>query len=234
MVAIPIAMYASIAWYDRATHTIIKRHLLAAQRALLIMNTQAARTTSTVAMQVIAGAIPFDLVLIERGLKGRVRRNQNTQWNTYSFCMKESRNEVNLKTEYEKIEKCIINNWQQKWEMELHGRQTYQFIKNVEFTKRNSWFKPTRECVYIITGYGPINSTLYKRGATENKICPSCKNKEETLRHVLLECPAYQRLRYEELNNYDTNTEVLINTTIQYNKLRAYAQEVFKIRRTYL
>jgi len=42
--------------------------------------------------------------------------------------------------------------------MMKYAGDTFEFIKDVNFAKERSWFKPSKELVYIITGYGPINS----------------------------------------------------------------------------
>ena len=58
----------------------VKRNILALQRVLLLLMTRACRTTSTVALQVIAGTKPMELELIEHVLVKRIKRNMNTTW----------------------------------------------------------------------------------------------------------------------------------------------------------
>lgn len=234
MVTIPIITYASAAWYDKANHVMVRRHLLAAQRTLLLMNTRATRTTSTVALQVIAGAKPLDLELTERGLKGLVRRNNAVMWNDYKYEVMEEFQKWRIVDESKRIEFHIQMEWQKRWNQEEHGRHTYGFIKELNFAILNKWFTPCRECVYIITGYGPIRSTLFKRGAEASNTCPACNNKEETVTHMLLECPAYNSIRYKGLEKLEENPSSLIKTQDEYGQLRGFSHKLFKLRNTYL
>ena len=74
-VALPIVRYGSTLWFEGAKNIMVRRSLMALQRGLLLLTTRACRTTSTVAMQVIAGAKPMDLEVVEDALVKRVRRN---------------------------------------------------------------------------------------------------------------------------------------------------------------
>lgn len=116
----------------------------------------------------------------------------------------------------------------------MHGRHIYNFIKSVNFVKANIWFKPNRWCVYILTEYGSIRSSLYRRNAESTNKCPICKVVEETVEHILLNCPGYEELRYLGLQKYNTAAEALIETEDQFIKLQNFAKNLFEIRRTYL
>jgi hypothetical protein len=54
----PALMYGAEIWGEKAEDPIIRRHLRAAQRAFLLGVTRAYRTTSNVALEVLAGCIP--------------------------------------------------------------------------------------------------------------------------------------------------------------------------------
>lgn len=234
MVALPIASYAASAWFDKAGNVMVRRHLLAAQRALLLMNTGATRTTSTVAMQVIAGITPLDFAIIERGLKNTVRRNLTVTWKNYVYQKKDNIEDINMEEEFLRIEHEIWTNWQQKWTNDVHGRQTYRFITCVSFAKANTWFKPNRQCVYILTGYGPIRSTLYLRGSEETSTCPVCGWSNETVEHILLDCPGYRNIRYEGVYKYKESAEDMIGTKESFEMLQNFANKIFNVRSTYL
>lgn len=53
-ICLPIFQYGAIIWYDKAVHVCVRRHILAAQRVMLLAVLWACRTVST-AMQVITG-----------------------------------------------------------------------------------------------------------------------------------------------------------------------------------
>ena len=77
-VALPIVKHGTVLWHDVASKAMVRRNILALQRALLLLITKACRTSSTVAMQVIAGTKPLDLEIIEDALVKRIKRNMNT------------------------------------------------------------------------------------------------------------------------------------------------------------
>lgn len=234
MVAVPIAAYASSAWFERINNSLIRRHLAATQRTLLLMITRAARTTSTVAMQVIAGVQPLDLTVIERAIKYKVKRNQTMKWANYTFTEIEAGGYINIKDEYHKIEAEVRSVWQQRWIDETHGRHTFCFVPRVDFSFENEWFKPSREAMYLLTGYGLINSTLFKRGAEKENKCPICKVFEETVVHMIFECLGYQGVRYQEIEQINDIRQEVINTKERFKKFNRFAREIFAIRRTYL
>jgi len=60
VVALPIVTYAA-GWFDKVGHSLVQRHLIAMQRALLLVQTKACRTTSMMAMQVLHDKVSFDL-----------------------------------------------------------------------------------------------------------------------------------------------------------------------------
>lgn len=123
-----------------------------------------------------------------------------------------------MERKIEKVEVWILNKWQSKWNLDTHGRETYKYIKNVGFTGDRRWFRPPRSQVYILTGYGSINSSLYKRGSIGSPLCPLCGQKDETTEHIIFECVMYEKYRYEALMTNKENWERLIETEGEYNK----------------
>ena len=232
-VALPIVRYGSTLWYEGAKNILVRRSLMALQRALLLLTTRACRTTSTVAMQVIAGAKPMDLEVVEDALVKRVRRNLSTVWDTYSFIEREmERFDEIVHLEIEKIKEFTTQKWQSAWQAEAHGRLTYEFLKVTTFANINKrWFRLNRFAVYLITGYGPINSTLYKRKLAETNICPVCEAEEETTEHIIFECSEYQSERYQELMSCRYRKQELISSEHMLMKFNDYAKKVFGIRK---
>lgn len=228
-VAIPIATYGAVGWYERTKHSLVQKHLMAAQRALLLLFTKACRTTATVSLQVISGNAPLNLEIVRRGLV-RVKRNVTTTWEQYYFRTQEIEN-INIKQESAKLDMEIASKWQHSWNTESRGRITYRFIPNVGFARQNVWFRPSRECVYIVTGYGPINSTLFKRGIVTEPGCPLC-GIEETIDHMLFDCELYEDIR-QNLTLVGKRT-FYIETKEQFTLLNTFAKEIFNKRNTYL
>lgn len=233
-VALPIIKYGSTMWYDQTQNSLVKRHLMATQRALLLLITRACRTTSTVALQVIAGVKPLDLEIIEQAVSIRVRRNISTNVANINYVYREREVEEFKRIvsgEMNNIRKATVQEWQKRWNEETRGRITYEFIKQVMFTQNNLWFRPGRLCVYMITGYGPINASLYRRGSVVESSCPMCGSEEETVNHLIYECSEYQIFRYTELGNVERSKEELINTEDRFKKFQNFVIEIFERRK---
>ena len=148
-VALPIVRYGSTLWFEGAKNIMVRRSLIALQRELLLLTTRACRTTSTVAMQVIAGAKPMDLEVVEDALIKRVRRNLSTVWGTYSFREKQMEifDEI-VHLEIEKIKEFTTQKWKSAWQAEEHGRHSYEFLQETTFANSNKrWFRLNRFAV---------------------------------------------------------------------------------------
>ncbi|XP_023235501.1 uncharacterized protein LOC111634899 [Centruroides sculpturatus] len=82
---LPRITYGAAAWSHAAGKVAIKRRLDSAQRCALLRWTKAYSTTSTEALQVIAGAPPVDLVLNERATLFQCRRGSNIVVNDIEY-----------------------------------------------------------------------------------------------------------------------------------------------------
>lgn len=214
-VALPIIRYGSLLWYDVAKKSLMKRHLLALQRALILLVSRACRTTSTAAMQAIVGAKPMTLEIVEEALLKRVKRNLTTTWDSYEY--REKGNEQFkqiLKSEIEKVRAFITSKWQAQWESEAHGRETYRYIHDVTFAHNNrKWFRPNRYLTYLITGYGLINNTLRRRRLADTSACPMWRESEETSEHMIFECATYERVKFSRIESCKNSRKELISTS---------------------
>jgi hypothetical protein len=175
----------------------------------------------------------MDLEIIQRGLINLMKRNKEVTWNEYIYKPKIKKEEINWEKEIRLINKEAISEWQKRWEDDEHGRITFQLIKDVTFTQSNQWFKPSRECTQILTGYGSINSTLFQRGAAPEVGCPVC-GKEETVEHMLQECIGYEEHRYELIKLKGGQFSKLIENKDAYTQLVIYINNVFEIRKAHL
>jgi len=82
---IPVMVYGVETRYERTIHSHVKRILSSIQRKLLLTMTRACRTSSTAAIQVIAGCILIELEIIQKALVTKIRRKEHVTWNTYYF-----------------------------------------------------------------------------------------------------------------------------------------------------
>lgn len=119
------------------------------------------------------------------------------------------------------------------WDAEHRARETYKFIKNVNFANERKWFKPGKELVYIITGYGLIKSSLLRRGLTEDGTCLKCEV-EEIVEHLIYDCVLHQNLREGSFSMDRNRMQNLIDNQEMYEWFTLYIKSMFDIRETYL
>ena len=82
--------------------------------------------------------------------------------------------------------------------------------------------------IYLITGYGPINSTLRKRMLTDSSTCPMC---EETPEHMIFTCAAYERVRFSGIESYRNARRELIANENMLPTPNKLAKQIFTIRK---
>lgn len=235
-VFLPITTYGSSAWFQEVQKAHVMRHILAAQRSILLIITKACKTTSTIALQVLAGVLPLDLSIIRQALINKVKHNNTVNWRLYTYTHKENLRIADeperIKEEIAKIDNLVYSEWQSRWCNDTRGRCTFDFIHDVRFRLNNGWFVPNRFSTYLITGYGPINSTLFKRKCVENKNCIICNlEEEEDINHIIFRCPKYQEFRYAEILNLDVEKSYLIDCQERFKKFSQFAEMVFERRR---
>ena len=61
----------------------------------------------------------------------------------------------------------------------------------------------------ILTGHAALNYHLSKVNRNVEPICPLCKAKEETVFHLLGQCPMLGKLRAELSDTYTTATDIV-------------------------
>lgn len=196
------------------------------------MLSRACRTTSTAALQVVAGALPLNLYVTQKFITYKVRKKEYVKWNEYTFVPDDDPDFI-LDFRKEKIIEIAINqHWQRTWNVNIHGRTLLKFIPDVPFVIDNKWFKPDFRTVQILTGYGSINGTLYNRGASLTPDCPVCNEKEEDIDHMIFECPGYEALRYDRIKNRCNiiSLHMLIENKMEFYQFTRFTNELLKIR----
>ena len=138
--------------------------------------------------------------------------------------------------EYSRLDREISRLWQQEWESGNTGRLTKRFFPQVKYGNMPNWYNPDMHTLFLPNGYGSINGALFARGAanTPSANCPECFDIEETVKHILFECPLYTNPRYPELTNenFRNNLPKLIETRELYTKFSIFAGLAFSYRRS--
>lgn len=139
-----------------------------AQRRALLAITKAYRTTSTDALQVIAGKLPLDLEIEWGVLDRKCRTGEITMDNR------------DLGRE------PLVEEWQGRWDRSDKGRWTYRIFPQVRFRLR---IRPELDHfgVQFLSGHGDFNAKLKQLGLVPCGRC-RCREGEETVDHVLYEC----------------------------------------------
>lgn len=229
----PAIMYASSVWYELMELKCMREELNRCQRIVLYACTRVCRTVSTEAMQVIAGSLPWDLECMRRADLYKLRKG--LPMNERDFVNDEEMEEMNMYERKELVSERVNAVWQQRWDVSVKGRVTYEWVRKVRFSCREKGFDPDLETCYFLTGHGSFNSFLYERGLNHSRACV-CGNEREDWVHVLCKCKQYadvrdlNRMKIKRKNGVWDVSEC-VSDKDAYMRLRKYAKSVFRKRR---
>jgi hypothetical protein len=174
----PIITYAATGWSDLQKGN-TKTKLLRTQRMALQQVTRAYRTTSTEALQIIAGVMPIDLLIEVRARLYRKKRS-HTEGSSVKAIIQEA-----------------IQTWHEHWQTTSKGRTTFEYFNNPKERIVSRWVNPDHYVTQFISGRGDFNSKLKTFQSNEVDTC-DC-GMEETPQHILEVCRLFdeerQRLR---------------------------------------
>lgn len=150
------------------------------------------RTVSTVALQVLAGALPIDLLAKERKIidDRRIRDLEGK----------------------EAVREEIIDEWQSRWDgKQLKGQWTKKLIPDIR-----EWLKcPHRHLDYFMTqvfsGHGRFSNYAMKMGKREDAMCRYCAALD-SVKHTVFQCQKWDRERTEaeaKLNSRLTEDNIM-------------------------
>lgn len=199
-VFLPIVMYAAPVWWDNPTQA-HRQKIISLQRAALLGITRAYRTAPTLALQVIAGFEPLDLVLDARVAVASIRWPDRTA----ARVRPEIREAIEPYTEEEEtmaaIDQWVADEWQQRWDAGPGGRFTHEFFPHIAARKEAAFISPGYEITQLLTGHGNFSGKLHYFRRRDSPSCP-CGYEEETAEHVLRECPLHHGARQEHFRSY--------------------------------
>lgn len=229
------ATYGSAVWYGRCSTSMFKTWLARCQRIPLLSSLAVCRSVSTDAMQVLAGAIPWDLEAKRHAIAYKMRKGIPlfpTDW-MYGVDIgsmpKEERSA--------RLLQCALDEWQSRWERSEKGRTTFRFIPNVSFTYNDPDFSFGLRVGFLLTGHGSLGSFLRDRALSPDASCV-CGEPEENWLHVLCCCPLYEDIRdlgvlgviYDAENPHLTDVSPALATPERQHHLELFATEAFSRR----
>ncbi len=93
--------------------------------------------------------------------------------------------------------------WSATWAQRKDCRQTKQWFPTVDISKSSSLLKLDRtllsQLVQLITGHNFLKRHEALVSKDEDNLCRLCEEEEESSYHIITECPALARVRFEIL-----------------------------------
>ncbi|XP_045453723.1 uncharacterized protein LOC123663025 [Melitaea cinxia] len=129
---------------------------------------------------------------------------------------------------------ATILEWQARYEEAAAGGTTRMFFPDVRKAHRIIKKIKMDNCLaQLLTGHGGFRSYLHKRKICSTPYCECDDQTEETVEHILLDCPRFNILRHDIENETDTNINkynlpILIEDDRHRNKFLNYARKVIQ------
>ena len=98
------------------------------------------------------------------------------------------------------IKATILKRWNNLWKHSQKGRGLFQNIPIPTTTSLNIFKHPRHISSLIaqaLTGHIPLRSYLSKFNIISSPHCHECDNTEETVQHIIFDCPIYTRKRLD-------------------------------------
>lgn len=165
-----VVCYAAPVWFSVLQNRRQRQLLLSVQRTALIMVTKAYRTVSGHALPVIAGVLPIDLLVRQRALEYRHKRDVEP----YIGGKKQIRAD-------------IIELWQTEWDNAPSGRQTHFFWPRVQHRMSQKFVTTSYHLTQLLTGHGHFQQFLYSRCLSGDSSCPDCGEPDSAV-HAVFQC----------------------------------------------
>lgn len=142
-------------------------------------------TTSSSALCVLAGVLPVGFLLRERLAMYSIRRRWGFRHGNMSVYEEEIGRWIKGRVRRE-----TLRMWQESWTNDTVGRVTHTLIPDVQRRLKSTWISPGYHTSQMLTGHGDFASKLWGFSLGVGPTC-SCGAPEETMMHVLAECPVF-------------------------------------------
>lgn len=211
-VFLPRITYAAETWAKGLETKKAKTKLGSMQRRALLAVTGGYRTTSTSALQAIAGLLPLDLEIKNEIGKRECRRGLISP------------------QEYTKKRDCLITEWEERWKEEPKGEWTKKMIPSVR-SRIEIPMEVDHYVSQILSGHGDFRGKLHQFKLVNSPNC-SCGCGSETVYHVLNNCKnnATERDRLKDVLSrsgeaWPPADGVFLKSRANYEALRKFARE---------
>jgi hypothetical protein len=216
-VFIPRITYGARIWESGAKTKKAISKLGSVQRRGLLAVTGAYRTTSTHALQAIAGLLPLDL---------EVRKTAARQKELAGLITNEQRS---------LLEEELLDTWQSRWSNSSKGSWTKKLIPDVKLRYRLD-MTLDHYTSQLLSGHGDFLGRLHSFKLVESPNC-RCGHGSETVQHVIYACrrteeprQTLKRVMLENNCSWPPESGEFLKTRITYEALRTFARSALKNR----
>ena len=185
---VPIISYAAHVWLYY-TNSKSRQSIISAHRCALIRVNKSYRTTSTAALEVLAGIQPTINELYIEKLRYSIRRNLICIINGTNY----STTPQDAKASIIQLRENLAEKWQEDWQNSQWGRKTFDFFPNIKDRLSKTWVVPSYYITQIYTGHGNFNNYPAKIQKTDSDLC-ICGEPESVI-HNIYYCRNHTRQR---------------------------------------
>lgn len=227
----PVVMYAVPVWHEAAVGVKGVQRMAALQRVALLACIRVCRTVSTVAMQVLANAVPWDLEALR--LVARYKASRLIAPSRHDVLTMEEVVDAGWR---QLLDQRIADAWQRRWNEAEHGRVTHRYIGVVGSLSAEAFDPPTR-AMFLLTGHGSMNDFLRRRVNREQSAACRCGAEVEDWQHVLVSCVRYADLRnlgqmaVREATDGQLDVSLVLGSQDSYEAFVAFADAAFRRRK---
>lgn len=234
-VASSIVLYASPVWKQALARRCNREQLRSVQRLTAIRVSRAYRTVSTSAALVLAGQIPWHLLVEERAEAQAIRKHRKrqsagqTQSTTQHSTFKERR-------------AGTLTKWQEEWNREqVVGRWTRTLIPDLKVWQTRKAGQMSYHLTQALTGHGSFREYLYKKQKVDSAECALCASGDnDNAEHTLIACEffASERAQLTASMNWNITTGELTARMLEsqehWQHITGFIEAVMKKKRTQL
>lgn len=172
-----VLLYGSEIWADSLKAEYRRKALGAVQRTAALRAVSAYRTVSEAAVLVIGSSIPIGLLATERK-----KRWDQKHWTEGRLTTRELRGQS-------------IEQWQQMWQNQTHGRWTARLIPNLTVWVDRAFGEVNYYLTQLLSGHGYFRKYLYRIGKCDSPCCIYGDAELDDAEHTFFECCKWQQER---------------------------------------
>lgn len=213
-----ITLYAAPVWYKAASVKNYTKEATSARRRACLRVTSGYRTTSSDAIEVLAGIPPLDLAAEERArLFERLQERESPR----AQVKKEERQRT-------------LEAWQHRWDVSTKGRWTHRLVPNIGVWLNRRHGDLDFHLTQLLTGHGCFRHYLHRFKLDNEATCTTCPNSLEDAEHIIRICPRFaaeREILVETLGEAVTHEKLvglMLKSTNNWKAVASFAATVMR------